>query len=217
MKKILLTLIVATSIFAADAQTKKTSKKKAKRPNAEAIANAKFEKQEASKKLMRDSVLYVMHSEDSVRLFSDSLSDIRKDSVRMAYRETGLKTIDSLNKEKYAAIKRDRESWDKSAKSADDITKAAKLSTYEANRVKTINAAYNEKAKAVTSNTSLDEQQKKTQLVALNEERLTKIKAVTGNSRAKKLERERKEYTQKNGADTESSWIDLAESTAKNN
>jgi hypothetical protein len=216
MKKILLTCIVAMSIFAVDAQTKKSSKK-AKKPTKEAIAKAKFNKQEEQKKFLRDSTMTAWRGEDSLRLVTDSLADVQKDSMRMAYRDAGSKFIDSTSKEKYAALARERDQQDKAERANYELSKSAKLSDYEAKQVKVINQTYNERAKAITDNASLDDTQKKTQLVALNEERMTRIRAVAGKAGAKKFEKERKEFVQKNGADSESAWIDQAESVVKNN
>ncbi len=216
MKKILLTCIVAMSIFAVDAQTKKSSKK-AKKPTREAIAKAKFAKQEEQKKFLRDSTMTAWRGEDSLRLVTDSVTDVQKDSMRMAYRDSGYKYIDSTSKDRYAAMARQRDQMDKAERANYELSKAAKLSDYEAKQVKVINQTYNERAKLITDNASLDDTQKKTQLVALNEERMTRIRAVAGKGGAKKFEKERKEFVQKNGADSESAWIDQAESVVKNN
>lgn len=216
MKKILLTCIVAMSIFAVDAQTKKSSKK-AKKPTKEAIAKAKFNKQEEQKKFLRDSTMTAWRGEDSLRLVSDSIADIQKDSMRMAYRDAGSKFIDSTSKDKYAALARDRDHADKVERANYELSKSAKLSDYEAKQVKVINQTYNDRAKAIADNVALDDAAKKIQLVALNEERMTRIKAVAGKSGARKFEKERKEFVQKNGADAESAWIDQAESVVKNN
>jgi hypothetical protein len=215
MKKIILMCVVALSVLGADAQTKK-GKKSRKTSNKEAIANAKFNKMESQKKLMRDSLMITMRSDDSLRLVTDSLSDVQKDSLSVAYKTTGLQQIDSIKKEKFSSIAQERARFDKSARDAAEITSAAKLNVYQSRQIIVINQSYNEKAKAITASATVDEIQKKQQLIALNTERLKRIEAIAGKGKAKKLEKERREYTQKNGADTDSAWIDMAESYAKN-
>ena len=56
---------------------------------------------------------------------------------------------------------------------------------------------------------------KKHELARLNTERRDKIKATIGKSKERKLEKESKEIAQKNGADMEDAWIDVAESYVK--
>lgn len=213
MKKILLLCAAAFTIFAADAQTKKKSKK-AKKPNKEAIAKAKFEKQEADKKLARQVYMDSLRTEDSVRLVNDNLADLQKDSLRKVYREQGLKQIDSTNKESYLAMMNQRNAWDKSARTSAEVSKAAKLSEYEAKQVAYINQEYNAKAKALLAGSDAASQQQ--QLAALNNERREKIKTILGKGKERKLEKERKAYVKKNGADGDSQWVDVAESVAVN-
>ena len=211
MKKISLLCLLAFSIFAADAQTKK-SKKYKKQPSKESVAKAKFNKAEAQKKMMRDSLIISMKMDDSMRLAFDSLSDLQKDSLSLVYRETGLKDIDSLNKIRYAAIAKSRSEVDEAEKNQMDINRAAKLNDYQGKQVKYINQTYTEKARVLISGG--DPQAKKQELAMLNEERRSKIRAVVGKSREKKLENERKDYFKKNVADESNSWINIAESVA---
>ena len=214
MKKILLMCVIACGVFAANAQTKK-SHKKAKRPSKEAIAQAKFKKQEEDKQLSRTAMLDSMRIGDSTRLQNDSLADVQKEMDRVAYKDAGLKAIDSMNKLSYGQLVKQRSSVDRSAKTEADLAKTAKLSSYEATQVKYINEQYNAKAKALTE--GADANSKKTELIALNEERRTKIRAVVGKGSERRLESARKTYSQKNGADEDSQWVDMAEQFAKNN
>ena len=209
MKKISLLCLLAFSIFASEAQTKK-SKRSRKQPNKETVAKAKFMKAEGQKKLMRDSLMIGMKMDDSLRIAGDSISDLQKDSLSLVYRQNGLKNIDSLNKIKYATIAKSRSEIDLSEKTQMDINRAAKLNDYQSKQVKYINQNYTEKAKVLIS--GVDPQTKKQELAALNEERRNKIKVVVGKSREKKLENERKDYFKKNTADQSNAWINIAES-----
>ena len=214
MKKISLLCLIAFSFFAAEAQTKKNKKSK-KQPNKESVAKAKFVKVEAQKKLMRDSLMIGMKMEDSLRIAVDMQSDLQKDSLSLAYKQTGLKDIDSLNKIRYATIAKSRNDVDIADKTQMDINRAAKLNDYQGKQVKYINQTYTEKAKILIS--GVDPQTKKQELVLLNEERRNKIRMIVGKSRERKLENERKDYFKKNTADESNAWINIAESVAVNN
>ena len=214
MKKISLLCLIAFSFFAAEAQTKKNKKSK-KQPNKESVAKAKFVKVEAQKKLMRDSLMIGMKMEDSLRIAADIQSDLQKDSLSLAYKQTGLKDIDSLNKIRYATIAKSRNDVDIADKTQMDINRAAKLNDYQGKQVKYINQTYTEKAKILIS--GVDPQTKKQELVLLNEERRNKIRMIVGKSRERKLENERKDYFKKNTADESNAWINIAESVAVNN
>ena len=211
MKKISLLCLIALSIFTAEAQTKK-SKISKKQPNKETVANSKFKKAETQKKLMRDSLMLGMISEDSLRIMADNMSDLQKDSLSIVYKELGLKNIDSLNKLRYAAIAKSRSDIDIADKTQMDINRAAKLNDYQAKQVKYINQTYSEKAKVLLN--GFDPQTKKMELAALNEERRNKIRVIVGKSREKKIESERKDYFKKNIADESNLWINIAESVA---
>ena len=212
MKKITFLCLFAISFFAAEAQTKKNKKSK-KQPNKEAVAKAKFIKVEAQKKFLRDSVMIGMKMEDSLRIASDNLSDLQKDSLSFVYRQNGLKDIDSLNKIRYATIAKSRNEVDITDKTQMDINRAAKLDDYQSKQVKYINQTYTEKAKILIS--GVDPQTKKQELALLNEERRNKIRLIVGKSRERKLENERKDYFKKNTADESNAWINIAESVAK--
>ncbi len=212
MKKIFLLCLVAFSFVTADAQTRK-SKKNRKAPNKEAIANAKFNKQEASKKMMRDSLIYKMKLEDSTRLAMDSIADLQADSISLAYRENGLREIDSLNRESYAAIGKNTDDYDKSQKLQSDMIQKAGLSDYKNRQVRIINTSYTEKAKIIVQDGTLDS--KVQELAVLNEERRGRIKALLGKSKERKLEKERKAFVKKNGVEADTAWMDIAESYSK--
>lgn len=211
MKKIALLCLLACSLFAADAQTKK-GKKSRKKPNRESVAKAKFIKAEAQKKLMRDSLMIGLKMEDSLRLAGDSISDLQKDSLSLVYKQNGLKDIDSLNKIRYGKIAQSRNEVDIADKTQMDISRAAKLNDYQSKQVKYINQTYTERAKLLIS--GVDPQTKKQELAVLNEERRTKIRVIVGKAREKKLESERKDYFKKNTVDQSNAWIDIAESVA---
>ena len=212
MKKISLLCLIALSIFTAEAQTKK-SKKSQKLPNKETVANSKFKKAEAQKKLMRDSLMLGMISTDSLRIMADNISDLQKDSLSTVYKEEGLKNIDSLNKLRYAVIAKSRSDIDIADKRQMDINSAAKLNDYQSKQVKYINQTYSEKAKILVNGADLET--KKMELATLNEERRNKIRVIVGKSREKKIESERKDYFKKNTADESNAWINIAESVAK--
>jgi hypothetical protein len=212
MKKIFLLCLVAFSFVAADAQSRKNKKSK-KGPNKEAIANARFTKQESAKKLLRDSLIIKMKLEDSTRLAMDSIADLQADSISIAYKENGLREIDSLNKESYAAIGKNTYQYDEYQKTQSDMIKGARLSDYKSRQIKFINTSYTEKAKAIIQDG--DANAKAQELLALNEERRGKIKALLGKAKEKKLEKERKAFVKKNGVDADTAWMDIADSYAK--
>ena len=212
MKRIILTCIVALSLFSADAQTKKANRS-GKKPNKEAVVKANFNKKEADKKLARETQLNAMSSEDSIRIKTDSLADVATENERLIYKTDGLKIIDSVNKVGYGNLSKQRGEWEKAQRNNELIMRAANLSDYESKQVKLINQNYNEKARVLLLNSNTEV--KKQELFNLNEERKNKIKTVTGKSKEKKLEKERREFVKKNGADADSQWLDVAENYVK--
>ena len=212
MKRIILTCIVALSLFSADAQTKKANRS-GKKPNKEAVVKANFNKKEADKKLARETQLNAMLSEDSIRIKTDSLADVATENERLIYKTDGLKIIDSVNKVGYGNLSKQRGEWEKAQRNNELIMRAANLSDYESKQVKLINQNYNEKARVLLLNSNTEV--KKQELFNLNEERKNKIKTVTGKSKEKKLEKERREFVKKNGADADSQWLDVAENYVK--
>jgi hypothetical protein len=212
MKKIFLLCLLAFSFAAADAQSRK-NKKSRKGPNKEAIANARFNKQEASKKLMRDSLIIKMRLEDSTRLAMDSIKDLQADSISVAYRENGLREIDSVNNESYAAIGKNTDEYDKTQKLHSDMIQGVGLSDYKNRQVRIINTSFTEKAKVIVQDGNASA--KAQELAVLNEERRGKIKALLGKSKERKLEKQRKVFVKKNGINADTAWMDIAESVSK--
>ena len=210
MKKIILLCVVALSVLGTEAQTKNS--KKTKKPSKESIANSKFKKLQAEKKMQRDSLLIGMKMEDSLRIAGDSLSDLQKDSVSLVYKQNGFKNIDSLKKIRYNTIAKNRSDIDLMEKTQMDINRAAKLNDYQSKQVKYINQSYTFKANALINGADINT--KKQELAVLNEERREKIRIIVGKSREKRLESERKEYFKKNAADQTNEWINTAESIA---
>ena len=211
MKKIFLLCLVAFSFVAVDAQSRK-NKKSRKGSNKEAIANARFNKQEASKKLLRDSLIYKMKLEDSTRLAMDSIADLQADSISVAYKENGLKEIEAANNESYAAIGKNIDEYDKGQKLQADMINGAGLSDYKSRQVKIINTSFTEKAKIIVQDG--DANAKAQELAALNEQRRSRIQALLGKSKERKLEKQRKSYVKKNGVNTDTAWMDIAESVS---
>jgi hypothetical protein len=212
MKKIILCSIAVLTLFVANAQNKKKKNHK-KVVNKEAVANARFMKNEAVKKLQRDSLLIGLRFEDSLRIAGDSIADLQKDSASLAYRENGIKMIDSLNNEKYTAIGTQRSKWDKSDKTQFQIASAVGLNEYKSRQMKIINQSYNEKAKVILE--SEGAVQKSQQLVSLNDERRSKLKTLLGKGQEKKVEKARKNNIKLYGSDEDSDWMNINESVAK--
>lgn len=212
MKKIFLLCLIAFSFIAAGAQSKK-NKKGRKAPNKEAVANARFNKLEASKKVMRDSLIFKMRLEDSTRLAMDSISNLQADSISIAYRENGNKIIDSMNNESFSAIANNTSEWNKKQKAQSDMIQSARLNEYNSRQVKIINSSFTEKAKILVQDGNANA--KAQELAALNEERRDRIKALLGKAKEKKLEKARKSFVKKNGVDADTAWMDIADSFAK--
>ena len=135
------------------------------------------------------------------------MEEFVKDSTRTAWKESKLKEADSLHNDKWKNQSIEKEKYYASERSQNAINANAKLSATQSNQVKAINLSYNDKAKVVRDNTELTEDVKTAQLVALNEERRAKIKAVVGKGKEKKIEKERKAYTMNHTDDTEAKWI----------
>jgi hypothetical protein len=217
MKKILLTCAVAMSIFAADAQQSKTGKKSKKaKVNTEAVAKAKYAKLEEERQQRFEDERVARLTADSTRKENDRLAEEKFQAERVAWKEMKEKELDSTYHEKYVKIEQDRETWSKDEMAKNQVISAAKLSETQGRQVKVVNDTYTEKAKAIRDNVDLTDDQKKEQFVALNTERKAKLKAVLGNSKAKKFDKERKEFVQKNGASADQAWIDEAEGYVKN-
>ncbi len=215
MKRIFLLCAAAMSLFAAEAQTTKKGKKtKAISAEAKAKANAAQLEQERQQKFEDERIERLAY--DSIRRENDKLADARFDSERVAVKESKIKMIDSTNKESWKAAAIQKENALKAERNRNQIVSAANLGPQQSRLVKDITQAYNDKAKVILDNVSLDDATKKTQLAALNQERRDKIKAAIGKAKERKLEKERKEFVQKNGEDTEAAWIDQAAVVSSN-
>jgi hypothetical protein len=212
MKKIFLLCVVALSFMTADAQqTKKSSKKKAKttkasKSKAEA-ARLERERYEKAETARLDMLRY-----DSIRRETDRLNDSTFDVARMAWKDSMLRTIDSNNNVNWKAQMAQHEQKYMIDRSRDEVIRAAKLTGNQGRQVKYINQVYHEKARVVRQDSTLTEEQKTAQYMALNTERRNKIKAIVGSSKEKKLEKERQEYRRKNSVDADEAWIDAVAS-----
>ncbi|MEP6712957.1 MAG: hypothetical protein ABJA37_11095 [Ferruginibacter sp.] len=222
MKRIFLTCLVAMSLLAAQAQTTKGVKKhKKSHATSQSKADAKAKAAMALKEQERQDNIEAQRVEllrsDSVRRDNDRMADSSFAQTQTMWKDSMNKQMDTTYTNRYKNISTQKEDWAKLERSRDEINKAAKLSEGQGRQVKNINMSYTDKVKMIKGDAALTEQQKKDQLVVLNTERLARIKAIIGNSKAKRLEKERKEYVLKNGADMEEGWIDEVEGVAKNN
>ncbi len=209
MKKILLTCIVAMSLFAADAQTKKTKKIKNSYAQKEAKATAAFKKtQQEKQQLWEEQRLERLQSETD-RLEGERVADSAFTQQRFDWKTNRLREIDSTNQVTWKSFSVEQENMARLERERDAIVKGAKINDNLGRQVKYINSSYTVKANDVRNNMALTEAQKSEQLVNLNNERRAKIKAIAGNNKEKKLEKERKEYVQKHAdAVNELAWVD---------
>lgn len=218
MKRIFLSGFAALFLLAAQAQTTTKATKKAKKTHvtAESKAKAAMAQKEQERQDAIEAQRQDLLRSDSVRRDNDRVADSSFTMQQTMWKDSMNKMQDSTYTARYKTISTQQEDWAKLDRNRDAINKAAKLSTSQGNLVKNINQTYTQKAKVVTDDASLSTEQKQTQLVALNTERMTKLKAVLGNSKAKRLEKERKDYMKKNGTDVEEGWIDTAEMATTN-
>jgi hypothetical protein len=210
MKKILLTCaVIAITIFATEAQTKKGSSKKNKksqvsteaRLNAD-IAKIKNEKRQAMEEQRIERLII-----DSTRREEEKLEEQNKELERIAWKEQKLKEVDSTNQSHWKQQIEEKDLWYATERSQNAINKTAKLTDNQGRQIKAINMAYNDKSKLVRDDASLTEEQKKEALMNLNVERRAKIKTVIGTKKEVKLEKERKEYNINNKEDKNSEWM----------
>lgn len=222
MKKILLTCaVLAMTVFATEAQTKKSTKKNSKkavstesRLNSD-IAKIKSEKRQAMEE-QRMERLY----NDSVRVNDEKLEETAKDSMRMVWKDQKLKEVDSTNQVTYKQTIEQKESWYATERSQNAINKVAKINDIQGRLIKEVNMSYNQKSKALRDNMELTDEDRRTQLTTLNTERREKIKGIIGAKREMKLEKSRKDYTTKNKEDVNSQWMneyEVAVKSKKNN
>ncbi len=208
MKRVLLTCFVAMSIFAAEAQTKKsTSEKKAKAE----FAKKEQERQERFK-LEREERLFA----DSIRREEERLARDTFEMQRAEWMATRLREIDSTNQEKWKQQAAERELAYQSDRTQQNIANNARLSSYHGRQVKVINQTYSDKARLVKEDSVLTDAEKKDQLAALNAERRDKIQATIGKSKAKRLDKEQAKYYKQYGMDPQLRWTSEVEGMVKN-
>ncbi len=210
MKKILLTCAVAAmTIFATEAQTKKsTSKKSSKKSvNSEARLNSDIAKIKAEKSKAMEEQRLERLMIDSTRREDERLAELQKDSLRMAWKQQKMNEVDSLNSVKWKKQITDKDDEYAAERTQAQLAKAAKLSTNQGRQVKAINMSYNDKAQLVMLDSTLSPESRKQQLTALNTERRAKIKEIVGKNKEKNLEKERIKYSAKNSDDRLSAWL----------
>ena len=207
MKKIFLSLVLAAmTFFAADAQQTK-SKSKKKTVSTESKTKAKWAKIDKEKQQKFEDERIERLQDDSTSREQERMEEYTKDSTRIAWKEVKMRTADSLHNDKWKNQSIEKEKWYATDRSQNVINKNARLTDNQGRQVKNINMVYNDRAKMVRENVTLTDEQKKEQLVTLNEERRAKIQTVIGKSKDRKLEKERKEFTAKSQDDMEAKWI----------
>ncbi|MEO6406241.1 MAG: hypothetical protein ABIY51_02720 [Ferruginibacter sp.] len=209
MKKIFLTCVVAMSLFAVDAQTKKSKKVKNSYARKEAKATAAFNKAQMEKQQMWEQDRIDRIKSDSERLDRDRVADAQFEQQRVDWKTKRLNEIDSSNSVNWKSMSVEQEKMLRVERERDAIVKNAKLKDNVGRQVKYINSTYSVKATDVKNNMSLTDAQKAEQFATLNNERRAKIKAIAGNGKERKLEKERKEYLKDHpDAVNELSWVD---------
>ena len=222
MKKILLTCaVLAMTVFATEAQTKKTTRKNSKKPvSSESRLNSDIAKIKSEKrKAMEEQRMDRLYN-DSVRVNDEKLEETAKDSLRMVWKDQKLKEVDSTNQVTWKQTIEEKESWYATERSQNAINKAAKINDNQGRLIKEVNMSYNQKSKALRDNMEMADEDRRTQLIMLNTERREKIKSIIGAKREMKLEKSRKEYTTKNKEDINSQWMneyEVATKPKKNN
>ena len=222
MKKILLTCaVLAMTVFATEAQTKKTTRKNSKKPvSSESRLNSDIAKIKSEKrKAMEEQRMDRLYN-DSVRVNDEKLEETAKDSLRMVWKDQKLKEVDSTNQVTWKQTIEEKESWYATERSQNAINKAAKINDNQGRLIKEVNMSYNQKSKALRDNMEMADEDRRTQLIMLNTERREKIKSIIGAKRETKLEKSRKEYTTKNKEDINSQWMneyEVATKPKKNN
>lgn len=209
MKRILLTLaVIATTFSAVEAQSKKTSKKKAPKVSAETKLNNDIARIKEEKKLKNDSLRIYQLQSDSIRLEDERMAEETKAAERAAWKEQKMREVDSTNQAKWASQTAEKDEWYATNRSQDAMFKAAKLNDMQGRQVKAINQTYLEKAKAIKADTMIADADKTAQLTSLNTERREKIKAVIGNDKEKSLEKQRMKMTQTDVDAAAFKWVD---------
>ena len=213
MKKILLTCaVVAMTIFATEAQTRKSSSKKStkKSMSSEARLNSDIAKINEEKRLAMEEQRVERLMIDSTRREDERIAELQKDSARMAWKQQKLNEVDSLNSVKWKRQISDKDNEYAANRTQNEIVKAAKLSENQGRQVKAINMTYNDKAQLVVMDSTLSQESRNQQLTTLNLERRTKIKEVVGKSKEKNVEKQRMKVSAKNSDDKLSAWVNEA-------
>ena len=208
MKKIFLTCaLAALTIFATEAQTKKSKKSKKAVVSTEAKLNADIAKIQTEKRVAMEQRRMDRMVIDSTRKADELTEEAFKDSSRIAWKEQKLKEVDSTNQVNWKQQMADKDQWYATERSQKEINKAAKLSENQGRQVKAINLSFNAQAKAVKENMELTQDQRMQQLATLNVERRAKIRAAIGKGDESKLEKARRKYMTSNTDDKDSAWL----------
>lgn len=210
MKKILLTCaLAAMTIFATEAQTRKSSSKKStkKTMSSEARLNSDIAKINEEKRLAMEEQRVERLMIDSTRREDERIAELQKDSARMAWKQQKLNEVDSLNSVKWKRQISDKDNEYAANRSQNEIVKAAKLSENQGRQVKAINMSCNDKAQLVMMDSSLSQESRNQQLTTLNLERRAKIKEVVGKNKEKNVEKQRMKVSAKNSDDKLSAWV----------
>ncbi len=208
MKKIFLTCAVAAlTIFATEAQTKKSKKSKKAVVSTEAKLNADIAKIKTEKRVAMEQQRLDRMMIDSTRRADEAMTEMSKDSARIAWKEQKLREVDSTNQANWKDQMADKDQWYATERSQKEINKAAKLSDNQGRQVKAINVSFNAQAKAIKENMELTQEQQMQQLAALNVERRAQIRAAIGKGDESKLEKERKKYMTTHTDDKDSAWL----------
>ena len=208
MKKIFLTCaLAALTIFATEAQTKKSKKSRKAVVSTEAKLNADIAKIQTEKRVAMEQSRMDRMVIDSTRKADELTEEAFKDSSRIAWKEQKLKEVDSTNQVNWKQQMADKDQWYATERSQKEINKAAKLSENQGRQVKAINLSFNAQAKAVKENMELTQDQRMQQLATLNVERRAKIRAAIGKGDESKLEKARRKYMTSNTDDKDSAWL----------
>lgn len=214
------TLILVCSLFlfgsAAEAQTSKGKKKKARssRLTTEAKVQMRLDSLRAHRQAQIDSSLAYQLAYDSARKENERLSYEKFQEEQALWKENKLRELDSANKVKWETMSKEHEEWTQIQNHRKEVTNSVKLSDYQDRQVNIINQQIFDKAKQIDVDSTLAEDQKKQQLVKLNEERRDRIRAVVGKSKERKIEKARKSHV--NPQDKDAQWLNEIDGYVKN-
>ena len=207
MKKILILSLLAFSFFASDAQTKKSKSKKAKRSSVSTAAarQARLNALQAQRQLQIDSTVAYQVRYDSMRRETERMYDEKFQQDQATWKENKYREVDSMNHEHWVALSNEHEAWLKIQNQRNKVNQAVNLTANQDRQVSYINQAIFEKANMLSTDSTLNDNDRKQKLVQLNEERRNRIKAIVGKSKERKLEKARK--ANMNPADKEALWL----------